>query len=84
MIEKEQFIYSPETMSFADYWKIACVEAQNGRFIPFYFYDKAAMFASKLFSILSERKEWERCYCLRIKRLAFKWHKYKYSTFNKI
>ena len=81
MTKKEQFIYNPETLSFREYWKLALEFLKDGQYIPFYYFEKAARFASKLYSILNEKEKWNKCYALRVKRLAFVWHKYKYSKF---
>jgi len=78
MDKKELFIYSPEKLTFSEYWEIALSEANHGRFIPFCYYDRAADFASKIHSILQAPEEWEKSYRLRIKRIAYAYHLRKY------
>lgn len=70
----QNFIYHPESLTLKEYLIIALEEAQEGRFIPCYFYDKAANFASLCYDILESKDKWDRCYRSRIHRIALAYH----------
>lgn len=77
--KNETFIYCPWDLSWDDYWAIAKDRVERGQYLPVYYYTYAAKFAGKIYNILTQRKDWERCYKTRYMRLAFKFHKWTYN-----
>jgi hypothetical protein len=73
----EKFIYSPEYLTWGEYWEIARAESLSGRYIPCYFYDRSARFASKLIPY-SSVVNWEKIYETRIFRMTFLYHRRKF------